>query len=73
MISELTISSEVVIEDLEEREGVPGVLWLFREDLVHVHGKERPEQLAVLHQEVTEPSEGLQTSSSGGELGWGRF
>ena len=35
----LTISSEVVIEDLEEREGVPGVLWLFREDLVHVHGK----------------------------------
>ena len=69
----LTISSEVVVEDLEEREGVPGVLRLFRQDLVHIHSKQRPEELAVLHQEVTEPSEGLQTSSSVGQLGWGQF
>ena len=65
----LTISSEVVVEDLEEREGVPGVLWLFRQDLLHINSKQGPEELAVLHQEITEPSEGLKTSSSAGELG----
>ena len=45
----LTISSEVVIEDLEEGEGVPGVLRLFREDLVHVHSEQGPEQFTVFH------------------------
>ena len=64
----LTISSEVVVEDLEEREGVPCVLWLFRQDLVHIHSEQGPEELAVLHQEITEPCEGLETSSSVGEL-----
>ena len=45
-----TISPEVVVEDLEEREGLPAVLGLLRQDLVHVHSEEGPEQLAVLHQ-----------------------
>ena len=54
-----TISPEVVIEDLEEREGVPGVGVLEPEDGVHVHREQGPEELAVLHQEVTEPSERL--------------
>lgn len=39
-ISFLTISPEVVIEDLEEREGVPGVRVLEPEDGVHVHSEE---------------------------------
>ena len=64
-----TVSSEVVVEDLEEREGVPCVLWLLRQDLVHIHSEKGPEEFTVLHQEITEPSEGLQILSSRGELG----
>ena len=56
----VTISPEVVIEDLEEREGVPGVWVLEPEDCVHVHCEQGPEELAVLHQEVTEPRERLE-------------
>ena len=56
----LTISPEVVIENLEEREGVPGVGVLETEDGVHVNCEQWPEELAVLHQEVTEPSESLE-------------
>ena len=56
----VTISPEVVIEDLEEREGVPGVWVLEPEDGVHVHCEQGPEELAVLHQEVTEPRERLE-------------
>lgn len=55
----LTISPEVVIEDLEEREGVPGVGMLEAEDGVHVHSEEWPEELTVLHQQVTEPRKRL--------------
>lgn len=58
-ISFLTISPEVVIEDLEEREGVPGVRVLEPEDGVHVHSEEWPEELTVLHQQVTEPRKRL--------------
>ena len=56
----LTISPEVVIKDLEEREGVPSVRVLEPEDGVHVNSEQRPEELTVLHQEVTEPSERLE-------------
>lgn len=55
----LTISAEVVIEYLEEREGFPGVRVLERKHGVHVHSEQGPEQLTVLHQQVTEPGKCL--------------
>ena len=58
----LTVCAEVVIEYLEEREGVPGVWVLESQHGVHVHGKQGPEQLAVLHQEVAEPCKRLNTT-----------
>ena len=63
-----TISPEVVVEDLEEREGLPAVLGLLRQDLVHVHSEHGPEELTVLHQQVAEPGEGLQCQAV--SLGW---
>ena len=64
----LTVSSEVVVKDLEEREGVPSVWRLLRQDLVHVHSEHGPEELTVLHQQVAEPGEGLQCQAV--SLGW---
>ena len=58
--SELTICTEVVIEYLEEREGLPRVGVLEAEHGVHVHGKQGPEQLAVLYQQVAEPGKSLE-------------
>ena len=55
----VTVCAEVVVEYLEEREGVPGVGMLETQHCVHVHGKQRPEQFTVLHQEVAEPRERL--------------
>ena len=55
-----TISAEVVIEYLEEREGLPRVGVLEAEHGVHVHGKQGPEQLAVLYQQVAEPGKCLE-------------
>ena len=53
---------------MEEREGVPGVWGLLRQDLVHVHSEHGPEELTVLHQQVAEPGEGLQCQAV--SLGW---
>ena len=47
-----TIKSQVVVEDLEEGEGLPRVGRLLTQDGVHVNGEQRPEDLAVLHQQV---------------------
>ena len=63
-----TVCSEVVVEDLEEGEGVPGVGVLEPEHSVHVHREQGPEELAVLHQQVAEPGEGLQCQAV--SLGW---
>ena len=59
-----TVCAEVVVEDLEEGEGVPGVGVLEPEHSVHVHREQGPEELAVLHQQVAEPREGLTREGS---------
>ena len=58
--SEYTVHAEVVIEHLEEREAVPGVRQLGLEGGVHVHRKQRPKDLRMLHQQVAEPGKRLQ-------------
>ena len=60
MEAKFTICSEVVIEDLEEREGVPSVGRLLGQHRVHVHSEQGPEDLTVLHQQVAEPRESLE-------------
>lgn len=61
----LTIQSEIVVEYLEQRKAVPSVGRLFGKDFVHVVGKERPEDLGMLHQEVAKPRERLRCSVVG--------
>merc|ERR1719282_424423 len=58
-ILQIIICTEVVIEYLEEREGLPRVGVLKAEHGVHVHGKQGPEQLAMLYQQVAEPGKCL--------------
>lgn len=63
--NQLTVHPEIVVEHLEQRKAVPGVGRLLGEDLVHVVGEERPEDLGVLHQEVAKPRERLRCSVVG--------
>lgn len=56
-----TVDAEVIIEHLQQREAVPGVGRLLCEHRVHVHRKQGPENLRVLHQEIAEPCKRLQT------------
>ncbi len=60
---QLTVCTEVVIEQLEQRERVPRVWRLHRQHGVHVDSEQRPEHLRVLHQQVAEPSERLQNNA----------
>lgn len=56
-----TVNSEVVVEDLKEREGVPSVCGLLAKHLVHVYRKQWPEDLRMLDQKIAEPGERLTT------------
>ena len=51
----LTVCSEVVIDNLEEWEGVPVVLGLQLEDGVHVGPKQGPEVFTMLHHQIIKP------------------
>lgn len=58
----LTIGTQVVVEELEQWEAVPGVWRLRVQHGVHVHAKQWPKDLCVLHQQVAEPSKCLQAT-----------
>ena len=60
-----TVGAQVVVEYLEQRERVPGVRRQLGEHLVHVDGEQRPENLGVLDEQVTEPRERLQPPPAG--------
>lgn len=53
---------QVVVDDLEQREGVPVVFAQRAEHRIHVDREQRPERLLVLNQQVGEPGEGLSYS-----------
>jgi hypothetical protein len=60
-----TIHAKVVVENLEERKGIPRVWGLLSEHLVHVDGEQGPEDLCMLHQQVAEPRERLRKADLG--------
>ena len=55
----LTVCAQVVVEELEEREAVPGVGRLHVEHGVHVDGEERPEHLGVVDEQLAVPGQRL--------------
>lgn len=55
----LTIQSEVVVENLEERKRLPSVRLLLYQNGIHVNCKESPKYLTVFNQKVRKPSKGL--------------
>lgn len=63
----LTVRPEIIVHDLEQRETVPRVWWLLGQDLVHVLGEERPEDLGVLHHKIAKPGERLRYSVVGAD------
>jgi len=63
----LTVCPEVIVHYLEQRETVPRVGRLLCKDLVHVGGKERPEDLGVLHHKIAKPGERLRYSVVGAD------
>lgn len=55
----LTIGAKVIVQQLEQREAIPVVRGLLLQNRNHVNGKQRPEDLSVLNQEVAKPRECL--------------
>lgn len=60
-----TIFSQIVVQDFKEWKTVPSIPWLFGEHFVHIVGKQRPEDLGVLHHEIAKPGERLRYSVVG--------
>ena len=58
-VLQVVVRTEVIVEDLEERERVPRVGRLLRQHRVHVHAEERPKDLRVLDEQIGKPGEGL--------------
>lgn len=48
-IIQLTISPQIIIQNLEQREAVPSIRRLFRQYPVHIHREQRPEDLSMLY------------------------
>lgn len=57
----LTVTAQKAVEELEERERVPGVGGLRLQAGVHVSLVQRQEGLSVFHQQLRPPGEGLET------------
>lgn len=55
----LTISSQIIVEYLEQWERVPRVWWLFGQHTFHVECKHGPKHLGMFHQQITKPSKSL--------------
>lgn len=60
-----TVHAEVVVQDLEQGERIPGVWQLLGKDGVHVDGEKGPKDLGVLDEQVAEPGERLNTETKG--------
>lgn len=56
---QLTVSAQEVVEQLEERKAVPGVLRLHLQRRVHVHRVQRQEDLCMLRHHLRPPGKGL--------------
>lgn len=55
-----TVTAQKTVEELEERECVPGVGGLRLQAGVHISSVQRQEGLSVLHQQLRPPGEGLE-------------
>lgn len=60
-----TIFPQIVVQDFKEWKTVPSIPWLFGEHFVHIVGKQRPEDLGVLHHKIAKPGERLRYSVVG--------
>lgn len=65
MTHDLTVCSEGVIEQLEEREAVPALRGLDLQRGIHVNGIKGQEVLCMLHHEVRPPCKCLETQHEG--------
>lgn len=57
----LTVTAQEVVEELEEREAVPGVDGLRLQRGVHVGSVQRQKGFGVFHHQLGPPGEGLKT------------
>lgn len=65
--NQLTVRPKIIVHYLEQREAVPRVWCLLSQNFIHVFGKERPEDLGVLHHKIAKPGERLRYSVVGAD------